>query len=162
MFKRQCANYLMIIHEYFKAMGIPIRRGRAFEPGDRNRQVYIVSESTAAKIWPGEDALGKHCRRSDDKETFGEVVGIVADTRTSMKGEPPLMVYVPYWKNSQGASSLVVRTTRDPAAIAGAVRSAIWSIDSGLPIPEMKTMRRVLYDSPSQRPVHTPLLGGVA
>src|SRR5260370_17468875 len=151
MFKRQCANYLMIIHEYFKAMGIRIRGGGVVEAGERNRQGYIVSESTAAKIWPGEDALGKHCRRSDDKETFGKVVGIVADTRTSMKGEPPLMAYVPYWKNSEGASSLVVPTTRDPAAMAGAVRSAIWSIDSGLPIPEMRTMRRGLDDSRSPR-----------
>lgn len=162
MFQRPVANYRMIDPEYFKAMGISIRRGRAFEPGDRNRTVYIVSESTAARIWPAEDALGKQCRRSNDKEAFGEVVGIVADTRTSMKGEPPLMAYMPYWTNTQGASSLVVRTARDPAAIAGAVRSAIWSIDSGLPIPEMKTMRRVLYDSVSQRRFQTMLLAGFA
>lgn len=162
LFQRPVVNYRMIDPDYFKAMGIPIRRGRAFEPGDRSRQVYVVSESTAAKIWPGEDALGKRCRRSDKDDPLGEVVGIVADTRTSMKGEPPLMAYVPYWKNPQGGSSLVVRTARDPAAIAGAVRSAIWSIDSGLPIPEMKTMRRVLYDSVSQRRFQTMLLAGFA
>jgi hypothetical protein len=136
MFQRPVANYRMISPDYFKAMAIPIRRGRAFEPGDRNRPVYIVTESTAAKIWPGEDAIGKHCRRSDKDDPFGEAVGIVADTRTSMKGEPPLMVYVPYWKNPQAGSSLAVRAAQNPAAIAGAVRGAIWSIDSGLPIPK--------------------------
>jgi len=162
MFQRPVSNYRMISPDYFRSMAIPVRRGRAFEPGDRNRQVYIVSESTAAKIWPGEDAIGKHCRKSDEKELFAEVVGIVADTRASMKGEPPLMVYIPYWKNPQGGSSLTVRTTHDPAVIAGAVRSAIWSIDSALPIPEMKTMRRILYESVSQRRFQTMLLAGFA
>jgi predicted permease len=162
MFQRPVANYRMISPDIFKAMEIPIRRGRSFEPADRNRQVYIVSESTAARIWPGEDAVGKRFRRSNDKEPFSEIVGVVADTRTSMKGEPPLMVYIPYWKFPQGGGSLAVRTTQNPAAIAGAVRAAIWSIDSALPIPEVKTMRRILYESVSQRRFQTMLLAGFA
>jgi putative ABC transport system permease protein len=162
MFQRPVANYRMISPDYFKSMAIPIRRGRAFETGDRNRPVTIVSESTAAKIWPGEDAIGKHCRRSDKDDPFAEVVGIVADTRASMKGEPPLIVYVPYWKNPQSGGSVTVRTTHDPSTIAGALRNAIWSIDSGLPIPEMKTMRRILYESVSQRRFQTMLLAGFA
>jgi predicted permease len=162
MFQRPVANYRMISPDYFKAMEIPIRRGRAFEPADRNRQVYIVSESTAARIWPGEDAVGKHCRRSNDKEPLSEVVGVVADTRTSMKGEPPLVVYMPYWKNPQYGGSIAVRTAQSPGAAASAVRSAIWSIDSGLPIPEMKTMRQILYESVSQRRFQTMLLAGFA
>jgi putative ABC transport system permease protein len=89
MFQRPVANYRMISPDYFKAMDILIRRGRAFEPADRNRQVFIVSESTAERIWPDEEAVGKHCRRSNDKDPLSEVVGVVADTRTSMKGELP-------------------------------------------------------------------------
>ena len=162
MFQRPVANYRMISPDYFKAMEIPIRRGRAFEPADQNRQVFIVSESTAARIWPGEEAVGKHFRKSNDKDPLSEVVGVVADTRTSMKGEAPLMVYMPYWKNPQGGGSLAVRSTRDPASIAGAIRNAIWSIDSALPIPEMKTMRQVLYESVSQRRFQTMLLAGFA
>ena len=162
MFQRPVANYRMISPDYFKAMEIPIRRGRAFEAADRNRRVYIVSESTAARIWPGEEVVGKHCRKSNDKEPFGEVVAVVADTRTSMKGEQPLMVYIPYWKNPPSGGSLAIRTTQDPGAAASAVRSAIWSIDSALPIPEMKTMRQVLYESVSQRRFQTMLLAGFA
>jgi predicted permease len=162
IFQRPVANYRMISPDYFKAMEIPIRRGRAFEYADRNRQVYIVSESTAARIWPGEDAVGKHCRQSNEKEPLGEVVGVVADTRTSMKGEQPLVVYTPYWKNPQYGGSLAIRTTQNPGAAASAVRGAIWSIDSGLPIPEMKTMRQILYESVSQRRFQTMLLAGFA
>jgi putative ABC transport system permease protein len=163
MFRRPVANYRMISPDYFRAMAIPIRRGRAFEAGDRTKQVFIVSESTAAKIWPGEDAVGKHVRFTPDgKETLAEIVGIVADTRTSMKGEPPLMVYRTYWSRPQGGSSIVIRTRQDAATVAGAVRRAIWSIDSALAIPEMKTMRRILYESVSQRRFQTTLLAGFA
>src|SRR5262249_53977941 len=143
MFQRPVANYRMISPGYFRSMAIPLKRGRSFEPGDRDKRVSIVSESTAARIWPGEDPIGKRCRKSDDKEPFNEVVGIVADTRTSMKGNPPLMVYLPYWRSPQGGSALTIRTSLDPASAASAVRGAIWSIDSALPIAEMKTMRRI-------------------
>ena len=162
MFQRPVANYRMISPDYFRAMGMPIRQGRAFEPTDRNKEVVIVSESTAARIWPGEDAVGKHCRASDDKDALAEVIGVTADTRTSMKGAPPLMVYLPYWKKPQGGSALTVRTTGDSVIAAAAVRGAIWSIDSALPIPEMKTMRQVLYESVSQRRFQTLLLAGFA
>jgi putative ABC transport system permease protein len=162
MFQRPVANYRMISPDYYRAMGMPIRRGRAFEPTNRNREVVIVSESAAARIWPGEDAVGKHCRASDDKDALAEVIGVTADTRTSMIGAPPLIVYMPYWKKPQGGSALTVRTTGDPVVAAAAVRGAIWSIDSGLPIPEMKTMRQVLYESVSQRRFQTLLLAGFA
>ena len=75
---------------------------------------------------------------------------------------PPLMVYVPYWKNPQSGSSLTIRTVQNPAAAASAVRSAIWSIDSALAIPDMKTMRQILYESVSQRRFQTLLLAGFA
>jgi predicted permease len=158
MFQRPVANYRFISPDYFQALGIPIRRGRAFEASDRNKLAVIVSESTAARIWPGEDAIGKDVRRSDDAEAFAEVVGVVADTRTSMKGDRPLMVYWPYWRRSQNGAALAVRTAQEPSAAAGAVRGAIWSLDSELPIPEMKTLRRIVYDSVSQRRFQTILL----
>jgi putative ABC transport system permease protein len=79
-----------------------------------------------------------------------------------MKGEPPPVVYMPYWKNPPNGGSLAVRTAQSPAGAASGVRSVIWSIDSGLPIPEMKTMRQILYESVSQRRFQTTLLAGFA
>ena len=162
VFQRPVANYRFISPDYFTAMEVPVRRGRAFEPADRSRDVVIVSSSTAARIWPGENPIGKHVRKSEDSEGLEEVVGEVADTRTSMQGAPPLMVYKPYWKQPQSGGSFVIRTTQEPAAAATAVRNAIWSVDSELPVPEMKTMRQVLYDSVSQRRFQTALLAGFA
>ena len=46
----------------------------------------IISAGTAARIWPGENAVGKHMRRGNDEEQFWEVIGVVADTRAEMRG----------------------------------------------------------------------------
>jgi putative ABC transport system permease protein len=163
VFQRPLANYRFISPDYFAALGIPIRAGRAFESADRNRPVVIVSASTAARIWPGGNAVGKHMRGGDEADPMAEVVGVVTDTRTGMKGDPPpLMVYRPYWTRLESGASLVIRTAQEPAAAARVVRNAIWSVDSELPVPEMKTMQRIISDAVSERRFQTTLLAGFA
>ncbi|HTA68956.1 MAG TPA: ABC transporter permease [Bryobacteraceae bacterium] len=159
VFERPVANFRFISPDYFAALGIPIRAGRPFQSADRNRPVVVVSATTAARIWPGANALGKHMRRSNASEPMAEVVGVVMDTRTGMKGDPPpLMVYIPYWSDNESGASLVIRTAQEPAAAAPAVRNAIWSVDSELPVSEMKTMQRIISDSVSERRFQTMLL----
>src|SRR5262249_43814675 len=135
VFQRPVSNYRAISPGYFAAMEIPILRGREYNDSDRDRNVVIVSDRTAARIWPGENAIGKRIRRGLDTEPYSEVIGVVADTRADMKGEPPLMVYRSYWQANNSMASnatLVVRSSQEPASLAAAVRSAVWSLDSDL------------------------------
>jgi putative ABC transport system permease protein len=162
IFQRPVANYRFVSPDYFAAMGTPMRSGRPFSSADRTGHVATVSPTTAARIWPGQNPIGKHMRRSEDSAPFSEVVGVVADTRTAMKGDPPMMVFLPYWKYFESSATFAIRTSQDPAAAATAVRSAIWSIDSELPVPEMKTMHRVINEAVSQRRFQTALLAGFA
>ena len=163
VFERPVANYRFISPDYFGALGIPIRAGRAFQPADRNRPVVVVSTTTAARIWPGASAVGRHMRGGGQKDPLADVVGVVADTRTGMKGDAaPLMVYMPYWERLESGASLAIRTAQEPAAAASAARNAIWSVDSQLPVPEMKTMQRIISDSVSERRFQTALLAGFA
>ncbi len=164
VFQRPLANYRVISPDYFRAMGIPIIQGRAFEAADRDREVEIVSARTAARIWPGENPIGKRARRGNDREPFAEVIAVVADTHTAMGGDPPLMVYRAYWKTHNGGTttnfSLVIRTSQDAASAARAVRNVIWSIDSDLPVPETASMRQIISASVAERRFQTMLLGG--
>jgi predicted permease len=163
LFQRPVANYRFISPDYFAALEIPIRAGRAFQAADRNRPVVVISASTAARIWTSANAVGKHMRRSDEKEPMAEVVGVVADTRIGMQGDPvPMMVYMPYWTQLESGASLAIRTAQEPGAAANAVRNAIWSVDSQLPVPEMKTMQRIISDAVSERRFQTGLLAGFA
>jgi putative ABC transport system permease protein len=163
LFERPIANYRFISPDYFAALGISIRAGRAFQLADRNRPVVVVTATTAARIWPGSNAIGKQMRRSNEKEPMAEVVGVVTDTRVGMHGDPPpLMVYMPYWTQLGSEATLTIRTAQEPGAAANAVRNAIWSVDSQLPVPEMKTMQRIISDAVSERRFQTGLLAGFA
>jgi ABC-type antimicrobial peptide transport system permease subunit len=80
-----------------------------------------------------------------------------------MHGDPPpLMVYMPYWTQLGSEATLTIRTAQEPGAAANAVRNAIWSVDSQLPVPEMKTMQRIISDAVSERRFQTGLLAGFA
>jgi hypothetical protein len=101
LFERPLASYRFVAPDYFRTLEIPIRRGRAFTQADRwptrPTNAAIISEATAARVWPGQDALGKRFRRGGQELPI-EVVGITADVRTvAIDSAPPLMVYVPYW-----------------------------------------------------------------
>jgi putative ABC transport system permease protein len=146
------ANYRYVSPGYFQSMGIQLRQGRLIEPADRDRQVAVISESVAKKVWPGENPLGRQFHPGADDRPLMQVIGVVADIRTVALDEPPLlMVYQPFGQGSLmwGGSyaSLVVRATIVPAALGAAVRGAIRSVDSGVPIVHLRPMTEIVSES---------------
>jgi putative ABC transport system permease protein len=145
------ANYRYVSPGYFESMGIFLRRGRLIEPADRDRNVALISESVARKLWAGGNPLGKQFYPGSGAKTLTEVIGVVADIRTVALDEPPLMmVYLPAgsarpWSGSY--ASLVVRAAVAPSALASAVRGAIQSVDSGVPIKHLRPMSEIVSES---------------
>ena len=141
-------NLRFVSPGYFQTLHIALRAGRDFEPGDRGRMVAVISAGLAHKLWPGLNAVG---RKLKDHE-LDEVVGVVSDLRsTSLDRDPVNMLYIPYWQRPRFSSSILVRTGMDPAGIASALRAAIWSVDSDAPVPEERTLDRVMSDSVARR-----------
>jgi predicted permease len=148
IFERPIVNYRSIAPEYFKALSIPIRRGRAFtdldRAADRATMPAVISAATAARAWPGQDALGQQFQRGSREKPF-EVVGIVPDARTTAIDAPPAMtVYVPYWFRSQAAAALVVHTTTDPVPLAAAVRRAVQQVDGEIAVGDIRPLANVV------------------
>ena len=79
------AHFDAVSEDYFAALGIPIRRGRAFTLQDRDGAplVALVSESVAREYWPGENPIGQRVRLDSRTGPWREVVGIVGDVRES-------------------------------------------------------------------------------
>jgi putative ABC transport system permease protein len=142
---------------YLETMRIPIRRGRTILASDRREQpaVAIVGESFARRKWPGADPIGKQFRVGDTETgPWWTVVGVAGDVRhTSLGAELPNDLYVPeaQWKWADGAMSFVVRTKGDPAALAPALRRAIWSVDKDQPIVRVTTMPQLVRATEAQR-----------
>jgi len=143
------ANLRFVSPGYFKTLHIALRAGRDFEPGDRSRMVAVISAALAQKLWPGLDPIG---RKLNDYGSVQEVVGVAADVRsTSLDKDPVNMLYIPYWQRPRFSSSILVRTGMDPAGIASALRAAIWSVDSEVPVPEERTLDQVMSASVARR-----------
>jgi predicted permease len=145
-------NVRFINHEYFQAMGIPLIRGRSIEAADRDRGAAVISERLAAKLWPGQDAVGRILLRAGSGVNHAEVVGVVGDVHGAhLENEPTLMIYVPFWKQAFQATELVVRAAGGRGVAPEEVRKTIRAIDPALPAPRMRTMGDLVADSVSGR-----------
>jgi predicted permease len=144
-------NVRFVSPDYFQTLGIPLLNGRSIEPQDRNRKVAVLSERLAAKIWPGQNPLGKKFKTGSEVGE-AQVVGIVRDTYNGRLDEQPtLIVYVPFWIRPPGGASLVFRTAGAPQPLIHPVQRAIWSVDSGLPVSEVRTLSEIVSAATAQR-----------
>jgi len=133
--------------DYFRAMGLPLRAGRAFTAADRQGtpMVWLVNEAFARRYWPGESAVGKTLRLG---ETPIQVVGVVGDVRQRSLTEPAEpMAYIHYLQNMRSGLNLAVRTAGDPLRYANAVRQAIWEVDRDQTITSVETMSAIVGDT---------------
>ena len=143
------AGYNAVISDYFKTMGIPIVRGRAFTDADNDTAAFvaIVNEHTAKTYWPGQDAIGHHFKEGGDPDHSLEIVGIAKDSRylgvTSPIGN---YFYVPLMQHYSANSleNLQVRTAGVPEAMIPQIEHTIESIAPDLPVFDVKTMTEAL------------------
>jgi len=136
-------SHTTIAPDYFRAMGIPFVRGRDFNDGDTTSSpgVIIVNETLARRLAPDGNALGKRMRM-DSQGDYLEVVGVVRDVKYDQLAEKPLFFgYRPLSQRYRGAMTLHVRTTADPLASIGQVRTEVRALDPNLPLTNVETMQ---------------------
>lgn len=141
---------------YLDAMRIPIVRGRPFTESDRTgaAPVALVGQSFARRRWGARDPIGEQVQMGDTLAPWRTIVGIVGDVRQqSLGSEIPNTIYVPekQWQWSDGAMSFAVRTQGDPAALAPALRRAIWAVDKDQPIVRVSTMLNLVAGTAAER-----------
>jgi putative ABC transport system permease protein len=146
--ERPSANFRFVAPHFFRTLGLTVLQGRAFATDERDPgrpAPALVSERTAARLWPGQDALGKRFSRGESDEQGFEVVGVVADARTtSLEAAPPLMVYVPYWWRSRTSTLLLIRTAVAPASLVPSVRRAVHEIDPEIAIGQSRPLDEIV------------------
>jgi putative ABC transport system permease protein len=141
---------------YFETIGIPLRRGRLLDTHDVAGApvAVVINESFAKRKFPDRDPIGQRLHLGRTDLPWYTVVGVVGDVKqTSLAGRQADAVYITptQWYFADSSMSLVVRTRGDAAALAPAIRSAIWSVDKDQPIVRVATMDQLLAASTAER-----------
>jgi putative ABC transport system permease protein len=145
---------------YFRALGIPIRKGRSFTDFDRgdSAPVILINDALERQYFPNQDPIGQ---RIDDR---GAIVGIVGDVRQFGLDRPPAPeIYFPLAQNfaqrPDSGMSLVVSAIIPPQSLARSVVGAIRQVNPNQAVFNIKTMQRVIADSLSNLNLYLWLLG---
>ena len=135
-------HHRYVTPSYFEVMGIPIRQGSAFAPGDRPGQpgTVVVDESMARRFWPGEDPVGRRVRWDAPGQGWRTVVGVVGDI--DEEGDYTEGWYLPVYQDPTGRSAehLHVMVRSSDAGILGTVRSVVAEVEPTLAVYEPSSM----------------------
>jgi predicted permease len=121
-------EYNHVSPEYFSAIGIPIVRGRGFTSADAHGSGIIITESTARRLWPGEDPLGKILREDSGRED--SVIGVAKDAQVSHLGElNTTYLYFPAGSQDDARTYVLVRYAGNFGDVAKGIRDVVHSLD---------------------------------
>jgi predicted permease len=144
--------------DYFRAIGAPLRRGRAFTDQDHTEapRVAIVNEAAVRRWFADRDPLAA---RVNINGVSREVVGIVADVLQRSPADPAApMLFVPFAQRTIRSVKIVVRATGDPLAIATAIRTEIRALDPDLAVADITPLTQLVARSMARPRFYTTLL----
>ncbi len=148
---------------YFQTMQIPLTRGRLYtaQEATEMRHLVVVNEAFVRQNLGGRDPIGRQLTiYMKDKPPPTEIVGVVADNKhlgLDIEVEP--MSYWPHPELVYPGMTIMLRTTTDPNAVAGAARGVIRALDPQQPIGEISTMENLLSVSVARARFSASLLG---
>ncbi len=152
---------------FLETMRIPLLRGRDISPADTATapQVLLIGETTARRMWPGEDPIGKHVKLGGVDNPWWTVVGVAGDVRhVGLDAGPDMQVYIPHqqWPFPDGLMVFVIRVASTPVAISSAAQRAIHSLDATQPISRIMPLESYVGLSVQGRRFALILIGAFA
>ncbi|MGC2088999.1 MAG: FtsX-like permease family protein, partial [Candidatus Acidiferrales bacterium] len=153
---------------YFQALQIPLLQGREFAPSDGPGAppVAIVDEAFARRYFPNQNPVGRHLlidSQARPANEWSDIVGVVGNVNEFLgETHPRPHLFEPFVAHPAGDMSFVVRTRTEPTSFSGSLRQAVWAVDSGQAISDVKTMDRVIADSGQGDNIMAELMGSFA
>ncbi|HKP86789.1 MAG TPA: ABC transporter permease [Blastocatellia bacterium] len=155
------ANARVASPDYFRALSIPLLKGRYFTDQDSMNapRAIIISNAFAEEFFPGEDPVGQHLSIDVGEPWKGEIVGVVGDIRhNGLAVEPWREMYVNQYQTPLAEMNLVVRATGNPAQLTPAIRGEVQALDKDVPVHNVRTMDDLVSESVARPRFRTLLL----
>jgi putative ABC transport system permease protein len=153
------ADFRRISPGYLNTMGIALLRGRLISGRDVRdaSPIILIDETLARQYWPNENPIGRRMRLWGE---FRKIVGVVGQVHHyGLDKQPEPTIYAPFDQMPDKAMVLAVRTTMDTQAVVKAVKQAVWSVDSGQPVFQIRSMDDYLSLANTAPRISTVLLG---
>lgn len=135
-------------------MGIPLLKGREFTERDLKDapDVVVINSAMAEQFLPGEDPIGKRLQIYPNPPRWREVVGVAGDVKLlGLNADVNPAIYVPPPQNPYAGamrnSFLAVRSSGDPNTVTAAIRGEMKSVDSGVPVAQVRLIEDIVADS---------------
>jgi len=157
------ADYCAASDGYFRALGIPLIRGRMFDERDTESapHVALISESLARVRWPNQDPLGHTLEfgNMDGDLRLLTIVGVVGDTHEDSLETPARpTIYVDIRQRPKGYFTVVMRADTDPSSVFSAARGIMRELAPDVP-PRFRTFSQVYSASLGSRRFNLTLVG---
>jgi putative ABC transport system permease protein len=148
------ASYTVACPNYFRTMGIPVRKGREFTQQDTVSApgVIVINERMALVIWPKEDPIGKVIRLGGSDGPRLTVVGVAGDVHfQGLDAKVRAQFFRPYAQAGWPTMNVVVRTISPPATFSAPVKKALADFLPDRPVSGFETMEDIVRDSTGSR-----------
>lgn len=147
--QRMTAAAFVVSPDYFRAMQIPMVRGRLFaaEDGPQTQPVLIISAEMARRYWPNSNPVGERIRFVEGENSpWRTIVGIVGDVRRPFDHELRPAMYAPIAQKPPYRAAFVMRTSAAPMTLATAARQQVRQADPQQAVYDIRSMDGVLGD----------------
>jgi putative ABC transport system permease protein len=152
------ADFRRVSARYFATMGIPLLQGRLLSDRDSRDAplVILIDETLAHQYWPNQNPIGQRMRLWGE---FRQVAGIVGQVHHyGLEKEPEPTIYAPFEQMPDKAMALAVRSTMDTPAVVKVVKQAVWSVDPGQPVFQIRSMEQYVSLADTAPRISTILL----
>ncbi|HET6890965.1 MAG TPA: ABC transporter permease [Pyrinomonadaceae bacterium] len=146
------ANIRVTDENYFQTLGIPLIAGRMFDSRDKADApgVVIIGKTVADRIFAGRDPIGRRINYSSFPGQADLIVGVVGDVKIAGLDQAiKPVLYYPYRQAPSMATNLVMRTSVDPASVAGAVGNEIRRLEPDVAVFGVREMEDLINASPA-------------
>jgi putative ABC transport system permease protein len=141
--------------DYFRAMGIPLLKGRSFSESDveSSLQLAVINDALARTVFPGQDPIGKQITSFGPDKLTLQIIGVVGNVRhIGLDTSPRSEVYQLLGQAQWPSMFVAIRSaTSDAASLTSAAQNAVWSVNKDVPLANIRTMQEIIANSVERR-----------
>jgi putative ABC transport system permease protein len=141
--------------DYFRAMRIPLLKGRSFSESDleSSLNLAVVNDALARTVFPGQDPIGKHITHFGPDDLTLQIIGVVGNVRhVGLDADPHSEIYQLLGQAQWPSMFVAIRSaTSDPTSLTLAAQNVVWSVNKDVPLANVRTMQDVIANSVQRR-----------